>query len=178
LTREDAVPYRDFRLAALQQSPTAFTSSYAEERQRPLAWTRDRLAAVGCAPDLLLGAFDASDRLVGTAGLAVPWRSQERHLGMLFGMAVAPELFGQGIGRRLVAEIIDHAVRVDLAQVELTVSEDNTAAAGLYTSYGFRVWGRQERAVIVDGRPVTKLHMVKMILPDDVEDRQEVVDDR
>lgn len=47
-----------------------------------------------------------------------------------------------------------------LRQVLLTVSEGNEAALRLYTSCGFEVWGREPAAVLVDGQPVAKLHMI------------------
>jgi RimJ/RimL family protein N-acetyltransferase len=94
----------------------------------------------------------------------VPARRQERHKATLFGMAVAPSATGQGIGKALVQRILDLAAGVGgLVQVGLTVSEGNQPAGRLYHSCGFRVSGREPRAVIVDGHPVAKLHMVRML---------------
>ncbi|MFE4358553.1 GNAT family N-acetyltransferase [Kitasatospora sp. NPDC056800] len=166
----DAEPYRRFRLAALRETPSAFTSSHTEEAGKPLAATLRRLAAAQDGPGALIGAFDntAAARgrgaLVGTAGLKVPSRSQERHKATLYGMAVARDAAGRGIGRALVREVLRTAARDGrLRQVLLTVSEGNEPALRLYTSCGFEVWGREPQAVLVAGRPVAKLHMVCLL---------------
>lgn len=163
LSVADAESYRAFRLAALEHTPTAFTSSHAEESSKPLSATVARLAAAQHGPGVLLGAFTGAWELVGTAGLSVPAREQERHKGTLFGMAVAPEASGRGIGRSLVQQILRVAADDQLRQVILTVSDGNTAAIRLYASCGFTVWGREPHAVIVDGIPVAKLHMARML---------------
>ena len=155
----DAEAYREFRLRALRRCPTAFTSTFAEEERKPLAWTAERLAAQGRPHDRVLGAFTSALGLVGAAGLSVPARQQERHNATLFGMAVERQVARRGIGRALVARVIDHARAVGVLQVTLTVSEGNAPAEQLYRSCGFEVWGREPRAVIVGGRAIAKLHM-------------------
>ncbi|MFH9347810.1 GNAT family N-acetyltransferase [Kitasatospora sp. NPDC017646] len=160
----DAEPYRAFRLAALRGTPSAFTSGYAEERAKPITDTIRRLAEAEHGPGVLLGAFGDDGALVGTAGLRVKQRSQERHKATLYGMAVAGPAGGRGIGGALVDRAL--AVAADdarLRQVLLTVSEGNEPALRLYTSRGFEVWGREPRAVLVDGRAVAKLHMVRLL---------------
>ncbi|GAB7183969.1 hypothetical protein ATKI12_3800 [Kitasatospora sp. Ki12] len=164
LGRADAVPYRAFRLAALRETPSAFTSSHAEERAKPLSATLERLAEAEDGPGALFGAFDGAGVLVGAAGLKVARRSQERHKGTLYGMAVAPEAAGRGIGRALVGEVLRTAAEDGLLrQVLLTVSEGNEAALRLYTACGFEVWGREPRAVLVGGLAVAKLHLVRLL---------------
>ncbi|WP_316528629.1 GNAT family N-acetyltransferase [Kitasatospora brasiliensis] len=160
----DAEPYRAFRLDALRGTPGAFTSSHDEEAAKPPTATLRRLTEAADGPGALIGAFDGAGTLIGTAGLKVPSRSQERHKGTLYGMAVAPGAAGRGIGRALVREVLRTAERDGrLRQVLLTVSEGNEPALRLYTSCGFEVWGREPRAVLVDGQAVAKLHMVCLL---------------
>ncbi|MER6297966.1 GNAT family N-acetyltransferase [Kitasatospora sp. NPDC001539] len=160
----DAGPYRAFRLTALEETPGAFTSGHAEERGKPLADTVRRLAEAEAGPGALLGAFDDGGTLLGTAGLRVHPRAQERHKATLYGMAVARAAGGRGIGRALVERVLTIAAADGrLRQVLLTVSEGNEPALRLYTACGFEVWGREPRAVLVDGREVAKLHMVRLL---------------
>lgn len=160
----DAERYRAFRLAALRAAPTAFTSSYEEERARPMAATLRRLAGAEEGPGALLGAFGEDGALLGTAGLSVPERRQERHKATLYGMAVARATAGRGIGRALVERALRTAEEDRrLRQVLLTVSAGNEPAVRLYTSCGFEVWGREPRAVLVGRRAVVKLHMVRLL---------------
>ncbi|MGW3043367.1 N-acetyltransferase family protein [Kitasatospora sp. NPDC001159] len=163
----DAEPYRAFRLTALRETPSAFTSGYAEECAKPMAATLQRLAEAENGPGALLGAFDGGGTLLGTAGLRVKQRGQERHKATLYGMAVARAAGGRGIGRALVRHVLRLAVEDgELRQVLLTVSEGNEPAVRLYTSCGFEVWGREPRAVMVDGQAVAKLHMVRLLDPE------------
>jgi RimJ/RimL family protein N-acetyltransferase len=163
LGRADAAEYRTFRLEALRATPTAFTSTYAEDRNQPLEWTVDRLTGVGRPDDVTLGAFDG-DLLVGIAGLTIEPRRQVRHKAILFGMAVAPAAKGQGVGKALVSRIVELAESIDgLQQIVLTVSEGNMAAERLYRACGFEQWGREPAAVVVDGQPVAKLHLIRWL---------------
>lgn len=157
LTADDAAVYRPFRLAALRATPAAFTSTWTEEEARPPGWSAQRLAA-----NFILGAFGPD--LCGTAGLSLPPRTQERHKATLFGMAVAASRGGRGIGRQLVEAILDHAAALPhVTQVILSVSEGNEAAVRLYRACGFTVYGREPRAVMIEGEAIAKLHMIRML---------------
>ena len=159
----DALAYRDLRLAALALHPTAFTSSAEEERQKPLSWAEARIHDPARPDDFILGAF-AGARLVGMTGLLRGVRSKERHKATLFGMAVAPEAAGQGIGARLVSRLVAEARTIPgLLQIHLTVSEGNDAAARLYAAQGFAIFGREARGIVVEGVAIAKLHMVRML---------------
>ena len=66
LESKDVAAFNALRLAALRECPTAFSSSYEEECDIPLARAAERMA-----PDrdhAIFGAFDGQD-LVGTVGL-------------------------------------------------------------------------------------------------------------
>jgi ribosomal protein S18 acetylase RimI-like enzyme len=144
-------------LEALRATPTAFTSTYAEDVGQPLEVTAKRLT-----DHVTVGAFDG-ERLVGIAGMALDPRQQVRHKATVFGMAVAPEAMGQGVGKALVMRIIELAAADGLRQLVLTVSEGNVAAERLYRSCGFEQWGLEPAAVMVDGRPVAKLHLIRWL---------------
>jgi RimJ/RimL family protein N-acetyltransferase len=159
LGADDAERYRAFRLHSLRAMPSSFSSSFAEESARPLSATVERLAPTGRPDDAVFGAF-CSEELVGIAGLRRWAGDQERHKATLFGMAVAPERSGQGIGTALVRHVLDYARSVEgLIQVELRYSEGNAPAERLYRACGFEEWGRERGAVLVAGDAITKVHM-------------------
>jgi ribosomal protein S18 acetylase RimI-like enzyme len=158
LGSEDAELYRTFRIRAVRDMPTAFTSSVAEEIARPLAATVERLT--GRPNDAVFGAFSVGGELLGVVGLRNGAGEQERHKATLFGMAVSSEHFGQGIGAALVEHLLGYARGIDgLAQVDLRFTEGNRAAERLYRSCGFVEWGREPDAVRVAGQSITKVHM-------------------
>jgi RimJ/RimL family protein N-acetyltransferase len=137
----------------LREYPEAFTSSYEEEAQKPLAWAEERIRPHPNAPgDVVLGAFSAAGDLVGSVGLAVETRAKQKHKALLFGMFVA---------RALLDACIAHARRVaSLRQINLTVTATGSRAVRLYEAAGFRSFGVEDEALWVAGVPYTKIHMV------------------
>lgn len=90
--------------------------------------------------------------MIGTVALLRSTRDKERHKGNVIAMYVAPEAGGRGVGRALLDELLARAARVDgLRQITLLVTYTNDAARALYTSLGFRAYGREPEALCVDG---------------------------
>lgn len=157
----DALAYHALRLRGLTEYPLAFTSSAEEEAARPLDWSAQRLTGAPQRPnDWFLGAF-VDGQLQGLVGLQGRYRPKERHNATVVGLFVAPEASGRGLGRALMAELLQGAgARPELLQLDLTVTEGNARAQALYVSLGFTVYGVLPRAVRVDGRDYAKIHMV------------------
>lgn len=160
LTEADAQEYHELRLRALREHPDAFTSSFEEDRIKPLAWARTRLAhSPGAPSDFVLGAFPEA-ALVGILGLSVEPREKVRHKGHVFGMYVAPEHVGRGLGRKLLAACIERARGIPgLEQLQLTVTESNARAKSFYEKAGFRAFGVEHNAIKVGGQYFRKCHM-------------------
>ena len=158
----DAPPYHALRLRMLRIHPDAFTSSYEEDVQKPLSWVEQRLEPGPAAPDdFVLGAFDAAGALVGSIGFNVEGRAKQRHKGFIFGMYVAPECVGQGIGRALLERCLERARReTRVEQINLTVTASNERARRLYELAGFVAFGIEERAIKVGATYFAKAHMV------------------
>lgn len=156
----DAAEYRALRLRALREHPDAFTSSFEEDQLKPVEWARQRLGHRPEAPhDFILGAY-ADGKLIGILGMSVDFRKKVRHIGEVFGMYVAPEYAGRGIGRLLVDACIVRAREAGLERLRLTVTNSNSRAKSLYGRAGFGAFGVERNAVKVDGRYFHKCHMV------------------
>ncbi len=158
---QDAAAYRELRLRALREHPEAFTSSFEEEADKPLAWSQQRLTVAADRPhDFFLGAYQGSD-LVGMVGLLGRYRPKERHNATVVGMYVAPEVKGQRVGLALLRELIRKAgASQGLEQLDLTVTAGNDTAQGIYARCGFTVFGILQDAIKVQGRGYAKVHMV------------------
>lgn len=163
LVPADAPAYRALRLRGLQAHAEAFTSSYMEESARPRTVTEKRLASD--SGDMIWGAF-ADDVLAGVVGLAREPRAKNRHKAVLFGMYVAAEHGGRGVGTALLRHVIGEARRQPgLEQLILTVTDTNAGARTLYEKAGFRSFGTEPRAIRVGDRYYGKNHMILVLNP-------------
>jgi ribosomal protein S18 acetylase RimI-like enzyme len=152
LSADDAAAYREVRLRGLREDPTAFGSSYAEERERSLEEVVDRIAPPREVGRFSLGAF-VDRKLVGVLGLGGDRRAKTRHCAEIWGMYVLPEHRQKGIGRALMVEAITHARSLDgVRQIKLTVTATNTAARELYRSMGFICFGTEPDALFIEDR--------------------------
>ena len=159
LDSSDAPAFLALRLAALQQCPTAFSSSYDEECDTPVSAIEKRLSAD--SGRFVFGAFDG-DALVGMLVLGREEGSKVRHKGFIRAVYVAPSLRGQGLARLLVEQALDTAMRLEgLQQLTLSVTAGNAIALGLYQSLGFDVVGQAPRALFVDGAYHDDVYMVR-----------------
>lgn len=165
LLTDDADAYRALMLDAYARHPEAFTSSAEERAALPLAWWQRRLDPSPQATQRVLGAFDGG-RLVGAAGLEFETRGKASHKAGLFGMYVAPDARQAGFGRQLVDGVLELAASRDgVRLVQLTVTEGNASAQGLYARCGFEVFGIEPFAVALDGRYLAKVHMWCALAP-------------
>lgn len=159
LTPEYASAYRALMLEAYALHPDAFTSDVAEREALPISWWEQRLSAGADATEVVFGAVEGGS-VLGVAGLSVERRKKARHKSTLFGMYVPHACRGKGIGQDLVRRVLSHArTQPQLMLVQLTVTEGNGAAQGLYERMGFEVFGVEPYAVAVGDRYVSKVHM-------------------
>lgn len=91
----------------------------------------------------LRSAKNASGEILGFLGVA------DGKIEMLF---IAPDRFGQGIGRQL----LDYAIR-EMGATLVDVNEQNPQAIGFYEHCGFRVFKRSPLDGL--GKPYPILHM-------------------
>jgi RimJ/RimL family protein N-acetyltransferase len=160
LTHADLAEYRTLRLRALQEHPEAFGSSYEEGLARPDAFYLARISDAEHPLDFLLGAFD-NGRLIGTLGFSRLDRDKDKHKGTFWGMHVASEHAGKGAGRVLLQAAIERArAQPGLLQIGLAVVSENARAIALYRALGFESYGREPRALHVNGRYLDEELMV------------------
>lgn len=159
LTPADATAYRALMLQAYALHPDAFTSSVAEREALPLSWWEARLAGGADAKEVVYGAFHEGS-LAGVVGLTFDNREKARHKAHLFGMYVPQQYRRLGLGRQLVDMALAVArARAGVQVVQLTVTEGNASAQGLYAACGFQVFGVEPYAVAVGQGFVSKVHM-------------------
>lgn len=158
LTEADADAYRRVRLRALAEHPEFF--GRAAEEAETLAEMAEQLRTRHDGREsFLLGAFE--DALVGITGCSRDRPLKHRHKALIWGMYVAPEARGRGIGRRLLGEAIRRArTWPGVEQLLLAVAARNEPARALYRSCGFEPFGVEPRALKVGDRYVDEEQMV------------------
>ena len=152
----DAALYREIRLGALQRNPEAFGSTFERENGQPLSWFE---AAISRA-DIFGGFLDG--RLMGIAGFAAQEGTKHAHKGLLWGMYVRGAARKSGLGKKLVAAVLDQA-RGRAEMVQLAVVSENEAARRLYAAMGFVEYGHEKRALKQGGRYYDEVLMVKFL---------------
>jgi len=158
LTPADAAVFQPFRLVALQDAPTAFGSSFQEEKEFPVSVIEGRLAVK--ADRGPFGAFQ-DEEMVGLVALGRENMKNLAHKALIWGMYVKPEHRGKGIAKALLREALSLAKSVpEVLQVNLSVNASNAGAIKLYESFGFKSFGREPGAMCINGELHDELHMV------------------
>ena len=148
LREADIDDFWRLRLRGFREEPESFGTSYEEAVGRSMADVTRDFQRDGV---IVAGAF--SPALVGIAGLERETRHKRRHRATLWGMYVAAEARGQGVGRALVDELV-RAARASsgLEQILLTVKAHNEPAIALYKKLGFEIYGTASRAMLLGDR--------------------------
>lgn len=130
----DWMLWRDTRLRALQEAPTAFGSTYDRESAFTEADWRGRLGGAGPA---VLATHDGHP-----VGMAAGFSDLPGWLHVV-AMWVDPAWRGSGVGRKLLDTVVVWAGEHDL-RCHLNVTVGNDAAGRLYEDYGFVATGETE----------------------------------
>ena len=151
LQPSDAQLYQEVRLCALKNDPQAFGSTYEREVKFSLETVAARLEPSN--DKFVLGAFHNDGSLVGIVTFMRENSLKTCHKGNIFGMYVAPEGRGRGLGKLLMGELIKMAENCEgLEQMKLAVVSTNISAKQLYISLGFEVYGVERNALKFNGQ--------------------------
>jgi ribosomal protein S18 acetylase RimI-like enzyme len=166
LRAEEWPAYRQLRLLALEDEPTAFATEYDEERDRPDDDWIDMAGRYALSEKQRLYVARSGDVLVGMMGAQLDPTHKRAHIATVVSVFVVPERRGEGISRRLMDALIADLASVPyLLKIRLNVNPNQTRAIGLYESAGFQVVGRLEQEVRIDGELVDMLLMEKRLRP-------------
>ena len=162
LTEQDTVSFRALRLRGLQEAPDSFGATYEEYVLEPLTTIEAHVRPNNSFPErFMLGAFDQENQLVGLVGFVRERRRKGRHKASVWGMYVAPEMRGQGIGKLLMQDLLQRATTIPgLEQIHLGVVTTNVVARSLYLASGFCVYGVEPHALKQDERYLDEELMV------------------
>jgi RimJ/RimL family protein N-acetyltransferase len=123
---------RDLRLESLVDSPAAFVSSAAAERDKPETEWRSRVAQSAVA--------FRGERPVGVAGWV--WHDGEAPVAELVGMWVQPTERGGAAAVELLRFVQRAVLAGDRVRLELDVLPENARAVRFYERCGFEALGQ------------------------------------
>jgi len=141
ITATNAMDFKDIRLRALQDSPTAFSSTFAEESKlTDAAWVK---RAIQWNDAKSIGYLALDDGVA--AGIAAGiFTLNEPSRADLVSMWVDPTHRRLGIGRVLVDAVVAWAREQNAQGLWLLVTSNNHTAISFYQRLGFSLTGKTE----------------------------------
>ncbi|HEU5013192.1 MAG TPA: GNAT family N-acetyltransferase [Roseiflexaceae bacterium] len=157
----DMRAYRELRLEALKNHPTAFGMDYETSAAQPESYWLERLQA---NDDRATFVAESGGQFVGMAGIFWESNVKEHHAGYIWGVYVRPAWRGAGVADSLIAACLAWAREHELRLVRLSVNATNGAAIRCYLRHGFSIYGVDPEVILWDGVYYDELLMVKRLV--------------
>ena len=149
-TPADAMSFRELRLEALQDSPTAFSADYQQNLSHPANYWEDRLTMEEDEATIFLA--EHQGKLIGMTGIARGSSPKTRHSAWIWGVYVTPKWRGLRVAEELINSCFTWAKTKMIPLVKLGVAATNKPAIQCYERCGFSTYGTEPRAVFYDGK--------------------------
>ena len=148
-------------LHAMMQHPDVYSQTLQVPHNALSLWEK-RLQDADDNDLILSLVAEVDGAFAGHATLMREKNPRRKHVAAL-GISVAAEFQRQGVGRRLMQELLNLADNwLNLHRVELSVFTDHSAAIALYESYGFVREGIAQDFALRDGRYVDAVLMARI----------------
>lgn len=144
--------YREIRLEALKNTPTAFGSSYTEELEKPGAKWKDRLkeSETNNLSSTFFAILDGNP--IGMMTIFREDKEKTKHKANLVGVYVKKEYRGKGVSAKLLEKTISWCKsKEDIKKIQLGVNTKNIPAIRFYQKNGFEITGTMKQELQVDG---------------------------
>ncbi len=157
----NAHDFRTLRLEALQNSPIAFSADYQKNVNHPIKYWEDLLSPDPQESTMFVGEFEG--RLLAMTGIMRGNSPKTRHSAWIWGVYVTPNWRGLHIAEEIINSCTDWAIARNVTLLKLGVSAVNQPAIRCYERCGFKVYGTEPRAVLVDGQYYDEYLMFKSL---------------
>jgi ribosomal protein S18 acetylase RimI-like enzyme len=140
----DATRYRELRLNALLDSPTAFSADYQLNLRHPMSFWESRLTFDEYG---IIFLAEHENALIGMTGIRKGESPKTKHGAYVWGVYICPEWRGLHLAEALIRTCADWARERDVVILKLGVMANNESAIRCYKRYGFTVYGTEPRAL-------------------------------
>lgn len=156
----DADQFRELRLFALQDAPTAFSADLDINRKHSNRFWEDRLK-----PDLhgIILFAEHNGQLIGMTGIRRGESSKTKHTAGIWGVYIRPEWRGLRIAEGLIDSCCEWGKLRDVQIVKLAVVSTNESAVRLYERSGFNVYGTEPQALLYNDQYYDELLMYRSL---------------
>jgi RimJ/RimL family protein N-acetyltransferase len=148
-TSADVTQFRDLRLFALQDAPTAFSADYQAYLNRPMSFWESRLD-FGEHGTMFLA--EHGGNLIGMTGIHQRESPKTKHSADILSVYVRPEWRGLHIAGVLIEACASWAKAREVNVLKLGVMVANTSAVRCYERCGFKIYGTEPRDVYYEGK--------------------------
>ena len=145
----DIIQYRDLRLSALQDSPTAFSADYQVNLSYPLSFWESRLNFDEYG---IIFFAEQAGNLIGMTVIRQRESPKTKHSADIFSVYVRPEWRGLHIAEALMDSCAQWAKAREVNILKLGVMASNTSAVRCYERCGFKIYGTEPRDVYYEGK--------------------------
>lgn len=145
----DAAQFRELRLHALQNAPTAFSADYQKNVNQPASYWVDRLERDENSTIFLA---ESTQSLIGMTGIGRGQSLKTKHSAGIWGVYIRPEWRGLHLAEAMIECCIDWAKSQQVEIVKLAVVSTNTSAVRCYERCGFRIYGTEPHAIFYEDR--------------------------
>lgn len=143
--------YKKLRLESLKECPTAFASSYEENKDQPEAkWETYIERSLNSDGSIMLCAYD-DEKMVGMMVSTWEDRMKTAHIAHINGVYVKPEYRGQGLAGKLYKELLKEIRGLNrFHKVVLQVTAKNKPAFNFYKKLGFEQTGLNRAEILFE----------------------------
>jgi RimJ/RimL family protein N-acetyltransferase len=146
----DATNFRELRLGALQDSPTAFSMDYEKVLTQSIKHWEDLLIMNDQESTIFFAEHDG--QLIGMTGIARGRSQKTRHSADVWGVYVIPEWRGLHIAEEMIKSGLVWAKERSIVVARLGVTTINKPAIRCYERCGFKIYATETRALLHEGR--------------------------
>ncbi|HKJ39889.1 MAG TPA: GNAT family N-acetyltransferase [Anaerolineales bacterium] len=157
----DTDQFRELRLFALKDAPTAFSSDLDLNIKHSRRFWEDRLKP---DPHGIIIFAEHENQLIGMTGIRKGESSKTKHSAGIWGVYVRPEWRGLHIAEGLMDMCIEWARLRSVEIVKLSVMSTNESAIRLYERCGFTVYGTEPQALYYEDQYYDGLMMSRSLM--------------